>query len=583
MQKKQKMAAGAEMNTGKAEGKRVFHTHLRPLRPEDANGMLEWMKDADILKGFRFAGEEKTREEVLAFIQNARSTPVQGESMHFAVSDEQGEYLGTISLKHVDLTARHAEYAIVLRKKAQGKGIAVKATDELLEKAFTEFKLEKVYLNVLSDNQRAIRLYETYGFVFEGEFRRHLYLRGEWKGLRWYSISREEYSALKEAQKHEESCRLQPQEKIVPNRMDRGFYAHQNEFEAKALEVLRSGWYVLGKEGAAFEEEFAAYTGAKHCAGVASGLDALWIAFRVLGIGSGDEVIVQGNTYIASVMGITINGAIPVFVEPDEYFQIDPMRIEEKITERTKAILVVHLYGQAAKMDTIMDIAARHQLKVVEDCAQSHGACYDGKMTGTFGDIGCFSFYPSKNLGAFGDGGAIITNDPRLDHAVRVFRNYGSEKRYYNCVVGTNSRLDELQAGLLRVRLAHLNELNKEKEILCKNYLDRLDNPCIRLPKVRSHATHIWHQFVIQTDFRQELIAYLEERGIGTLIHYPIPPHLSEAYQYLHVEKGSLPITERDAQTVLSLPLYNGMTNEEQDRVIRAMNEFRPDGSGYSL
>lgn len=191
--------------------------------------------------------------------------------------------------------------------------------------------------------------------------------------------------------------------KIMPNRLDRGFYLYQEEFEQKALEVLRSGWYILGGELSAFEREFASFTGAKYCVGLASGLDALWIAFRVLGIGKGDEVIVQGNTYIASVMGITINGATPVFVEPDEYFNIDAARIEEKITERTKAILVVHLYGQASNMAPIMEIARRHNLKVVEDCAQSHGARFEGRVTGTFGDIGCFSFYPSKNLGAFGD------------------------------------------------------------------------------------------------------------------------------------------------------------------------------------
>ena len=196
--------------------------------------------------------------------------------------------------------------------------------------------------------------------------------------------------------------------KIMPNRLDRGFQLYQEEFETKALEVLRSGWYVLGKEVSSFEEEFAAYTGGKHCIGLASGLDALWIAFRVLGIGKGDEVIVQGNTYIASVMGITINGATPVFVEPDEYFNIDASQIEEKITGKTKAILVVHLYGQASNMDIIMEIARKHNLRVVEDCAQSHGACFDGQMTGTFGDVGCFSFYPSKNLGAFGDGGAVV-------------------------------------------------------------------------------------------------------------------------------------------------------------------------------
>lgn len=362
--------------------------------------------------------------------------------------------------------------------------------------------------------------------------------------------------------------------KIMPNRLDRGFQLYQEEFEKKALEVLRSGWYVLGREVSSFEEEFAAYTGGKHCIGLASGLDALWIAFRVLGIGKGDEVIVQGNTYIASVMGITINGATPVFVEPDEYFNIDASQIEEKITGKTKAILVVHLYGQASNMDIIMKIARKHNLRVVEDCAQSHGARFRGKMTGTFGDIGCFSFYPSKNLGAFGDGGAIVTDDSSIADDVRIFRNYGSEKRYYNKVVGTNSRLDELQAGLLRVRLAHMQELEEEKRKICSRYLAELCHPDIILPDTREEATHIWHQFVIRTEQRQELIDYLNRKEIGTIIHYPIPPHLSEAYQYLNVCRGSLPVTERYAETVLSIPLYNGMTDEEQDFVIDAINAF---------
>lgn len=362
--------------------------------------------------------------------------------------------------------------------------------------------------------------------------------------------------------------------KIMPNRLDRGFQLYQEEFETKALEVLRSGWYVLGKEVSSFEEEFAAYTGGKHCIGLASGLDALWIAFRVLGIGKGDEVIVQGNTYIASVMGITINGATPVFVEPDEYFNIDASQIEEKITGKTKAILVVHLYGQASNMDIIMKIARKHNLRVVEDCAQSHGARFRGKMTGTFGDIGCFSFYPSKNLGAFGDGGAIVTDDSSIADDVRIFRNYGSEKRYYNKVVGTNSRLDELQAGLLRVRLSHMQELEEEKRKICSRYLAELCHPDIILPDTREEATHIWHQFVIRTEQRQELIDYLNRKEIGTIIHYPIPPHLSEAYQYLNVCRGSLPVTEHYAETVLSIPLYNGMTDEEQNFVIDAINAF---------
>ena len=363
-------------------------------------------------------------------------------------------------------------------------------------------------------------------------------------------------------------------EKIMPNRLDRGFYLYQEEFEKKAIDVLRSGWYVLGNEVKTFEEEFAAYTGSKYCVGLASGLDALWIAFRILGIGAGDEVIVQGNTYIASVMGITMNGATPVFVEPDEYFNIDTSKIEEKITNKTKAILVVHLYGQASNMESVMRIAKKHNLKVVEDCAQSHGAKFDGQMTGTFGDIGCFSFYPSKNLGAFGDAGAIVTNDANIAEDVRVYRNYGSEKRYYNRVVGTNSRLDEMQAGLLRVRLSHMNELEEEKRQICERYLSELHNDKIELPKIREGATHIWHQFVIRCKERDTLMTYLDEKGIGTIIHYPIPPHLSEAYQYLGLKEGSLPITEQCAKEVLSIPLYNGMTKEEQDKVIDAINAY---------
>lgn len=364
-------------------------------------------------------------------------------------------------------------------------------------------------------------------------------------------------------------------EKIMPNRLDRGFYMYQEEFEAKALEVLRSGWYVLGKEVESFEREFADYLGAKYCVGLASGLDALWIAFRILGIGQGDEVIVQGNTYIASVMGITINGATPVFVEPDEYFNIDAAKIEGKITDKTKAILVVHLYGQASNMQPIVDICKKHNLRLVEDCAQSHGAKFNNQITGTFGDIGCFSFYPSKNLGAFGDAGAIVTNNEKLASDARVFRNYGSEKRYYNRVVGTNSRLDEMQAGLLRVRLKHIKSLEEEKRNISEKYLEQLDSSLIELPRIREGATHIWHQFVIRTKRRQELIDYLNSKNIGTIIHYPIPPHLSEAYQYLHISKGSLPVTEEYADSVLSIPLYNGMTGKEQDYVIDAINSWR--------
>lgn len=349
---------------------------------------------------------------------------------------------------------------------------------------------------------------------------------------------------------------------------------YKEEFEEKALEVLRSGWYVLGKEVEQFEQEFAAYTGSKYCVGLASGLDALWLAFRILGIGEGDEVLVPANTYIASVMGITINGATPVFVEPDEFYNMDTEALESCLTEKTKAVLAVHLYGQASGMDKIVDFCKQHDLRLVEDCAQSHGACFDGKMTGTFGDIGCFSFYPSKNLGGFGDGGAIVTDDEKIAADMRMYRNYGSRKRYYNEVVGANSRLDELQAGLLRVRLKHMEELTEERKTLAARYTERLHNDKFELPKVRELADSVWHQYVIRCTEREKLIQYLDERGIGTIIHYPIPPHLSEAYAYLGKKRGDYPLTEAYADTVLSIPMYNGMTEAEQDAVIAALNAF---------
>lgn len=363
---------------------------------------------------------------------------------------------------------------------------------------------------------------------------------------------------------------------IKANRLDRGFQKYQNEFENAALRVLRSGWYVLGEEGKSFEEKFAEYVGSKYCVGLASGLDALWLAFKVLGVGEGDEVIVQGNTYIASVMGITINGATPVFVEPNNFFNIDVQKIEEKITEKTKAILVVHLYGQASKMDKIMSIAKKYSLRVIEDCAQSHGAKYKAEMTGTFGDIGCFSFYPSKNLGAFGDGGAITTNDEEIAASFRIYRNYGSEKRYYNKVVGTNSRLDEIQAALLKVRLSHMQEIEDERIRIAQYYAEKLDNQKFILPQIETGATSVWHQYVIRSTVREQLKEYLDSNQIGTIIHYPIPPHLSEAYSYLEIGVGSLPITETFANEVLSLPMYTGMTKDEQERIVEIMNAFEP-------
>ena len=362
--------------------------------------------------------------------------------------------------------------------------------------------------------------------------------------------------------------------KVSSNVLDRQYLKYKDEYEKKLIEVMRKGWYVLGPEVESFEKEFADYCGSKYCVGLASGLDALILAVRVLGIGKGDEVLVQGNTYIATVMGITINEATPVFVEPDEYHNIDADKIEEKITKKTKAIMVTHLYGQAANMEKIMKIAKKHKLFVIEDCAQAHGAKFNKKMVGTFGDIGCYSFYPSKNLGAFGDAGAIITNNEKYAAEMKALRNYGSEKRYHNKYVGMNSRLDEVQAALLRIKLTHLDELNKERCKIADTYNKKIKNKYIETPKVRDKATTVNHLYVIKAQHREKLMEYLKEHEIGTIVHYPIPPHLQECYKYLGHKEGEFPITEKLAQEVLTLPLYNGMTKEEQDYVIDIINKF---------
>jgi dTDP-4-amino-4,6-dideoxygalactose transaminase len=363
--------------------------------------------------------------------------------------------------------------------------------------------------------------------------------------------------------------------KINANVLDRQYFMHQKEYEDKVLDVLLSGYYILGNEVKVFEEEFANYIGSKYCVGLANGLDALWISIKLLGIKEGDEVLVQSNTYIATVMGITMNGATPIFVEPNSFHNMDDSNLESYITSNTKAILVTHLYGQATKLDKIIDLCKKHNLTLIEDCAQSHGSKYENKMTGSIGYVGCFSFYPSKNLGCFGDGGAIVTNDAQFAEKVKTYRNYGSQKRYYNETIGTNSRLDELQAALLRVKLKHINELTLEREQLAQRMLSEVKNPFIELPSVDINCTHVWHLFVIQTDVREKLMNYLSEHGIQSLIHYPIPPHLQEAYSDLGYKEGDFPISERLAKRVLTLPLYNGMTQEEMDYLIHTINQFK--------
>ena len=349
----------------------------------------------------------------------------------------------------------------------------------------------------------------------------------------------------------------------------------KEELDAAYHRVMESGWYVLGKDVEAFESEFASYCEAKHCIGVANGLDALHLIVRAYGIGPGDEVIVPSNTYIATWLAVTHAGATPVAVEPDiRTYNIDPEKIEQAITPRTKAIMVVHLYGQPADMDPINEIAAKYGLKVIEDSAQAHGARYKGRRTGTLGDAAGFSFYPGKNLGAIGDGGAVTTNDSELAERIKVLRNYGSQIKYHNEIVGFNSRLDELQAALLRVKLAKLDEWNERRRIVAQNYLKELsDQKKLVLPYVPDWAEPVWHLFVIRHVQRDALQKSLNKEGIGTMIHYPIPPHLQEAYSELGDNEGAFPIAEQIHKEVLSLPMGPHLTETDASIVIRAIQK----------
>lgn len=350
----------------------------------------------------------------------------------------------------------------------------------------------------------------------------------------------------------------------------------QTELDAAYRRVMESGWYILGEEVDSFEKDFSAFCQTKHCMGVANGLDALHLILRAYGIGEGDEVIVPSNTYIATWLAVSYAGARPVPVEPDPAtFNIDSARIESAITPRTRAILVVHLYGQTVDMDAVLAIARRHNLKVIEDSAQAHGAAYKQKQAGALGDAAGWSFYPGKNLGAFGDAGAVTTNDDELAERIRTLRNYGSKVKYFNEVKGYNSRLDPLQAAFLRVKLKHLNGWNSRRKEIALQYLSSLsDLPELTLPYVPEWADPAWHVFVIRHAQRDALQKYLGENGIGTLIHYPIPPHLSEAYQDAGYGRGDFPLAENIAQTVLSIPIGPHLASHQTAQVISAIRAF---------
>ena len=351
------------------------------------------------------------------------------------------------------------------------------------------------------------------------------------------------------------------------------YNAIRHEIDAAVDRVLKSGWYILGKEVEAFEREFAGHCGAKYVVGCASGTEAIALALMALEVGPGDEVVTVSNTAVPTVSGITMTGATPVFVDIDEYFLMDAGKIESAITTRTKAIMPVHLYGQMADMEAILRIAEAHHIHVVEDAAQAHGAEYRGKRAGSWGTLGCFSFYPTKNLGCYGDGGAVATGDKELYDRLIMLRNYGQEKRYYHAIKGINSRLDEMQAAVLRAKLGHLDEWNMKRRQVAAWYVEALAGSCV-CPGEKTGARHVYHLYVIRTRDRDGLKEYLDRAGIPTLMHYPVPVHLQEAYRDLGYRMGALPVTETTTKEILSLPMHPAVTADGVRYVGGKIREF---------
>lgn len=348
---------------------------------------------------------------------------------------------------------------------------------------------------------------------------------------------------------------------------------YRSEINEKIANVLDCGWYLQGKQNEMFCNNFAQYCGTKYCVGVANGLDALTLIIKAYGFGKGDEIIVPANTYIATILAISQNGCTPVLVEPDlSTYNIDTNRIEEAITENTKAIMVVHLYGLACDMDNVNKIAKKYNLKVFEDCAQAHGAIYQNKRVGNLSDAAAFSFYPGKNLGAFGDAGAVVTNNEDVYSKIKAIANYGSHKKYHNLYKGVNSRLDEIHAAVLDVKLKHLDDDNNKRRFVANYYMQNIKNPLVTLPSTYDDNSHVWHCFVVRVNEREKFQQYLMDNGIQTLIHYPIPPHKQPAYKEWN--DLTYPISEEIHRTIISLPISPIMTAEEMNKVVKVINAY---------
>jgi len=357
--------------------------------------------------------------------------------------------------------------------------------------------------------------------------------------------------------------------------LSRQYLPMKNEIDAAIARVFHRAWFILGEEGEAFEREFANYLGARHGVGVGSGTEALHLALLACGVEPGDEVITVPNTAVPTISAISFANAVPRLVDIDpNTFTMDVRQVEAAITPRTKVLLPVHLYGQTADMRPLLEIARKHNLRVVEDACQAHGATYGAQRAGTLGDAGCFSFYPSKNLGAYGDGGFVCANDPEIDKRLRLLRNYGQTKRYYHATKGFNSRLDELQAAVLRAKLAYLDKWNASRRELAKRFDALLQELPITLPKTAAWGNHVFHLYVIRTPHRDQLCSFLAERGIQTIIHYPVPVHLQEAYRDLNIPAGALPEAEKAAREIVSLPFYPELRDDEIELLVATIREF---------
>jgi len=349
------------------------------------------------------------------------------------------------------------------------------------------------------------------------------------------------------------------------------YLSYKKQINAAIKQVLQSGWFILGNEVKAFEEEFAKYIGVNFAKGTGSGTDAIMLALKALQIGAGDEVITVSQTAVATVAAIEMAGAKPVMVDIEEdFYTIAPEKIEAAITPKTKAVVAVHLYGQPADLNAILKITKKHKLKLIEDCAQAHGAIYKNKRAGSIGDVGCFSFYPTKNLGALGDGGMVVTNDAKLAEKVEMLRQYGWKKRYISEFAGVNSRLDELQAAILRVKLAHLDDDNAKRNHIAQMYDKQFGQTEIIIPKKRQNCSHVYHLYVIRAKKRDQLLEHLKQQGIAAAVHYPMPVHLQTAYNH----RQKLPVTEKIAKEILSLPMYPELTEKQTQKIINAVKEF---------